>query len=109
MRLNNLKIHGLDTAPENNIFPNSTLTWQSTKEIDYLRFLINKNMSITDMGVTKMLGELQNQYSKQLDQQAIAAPRKRGRPKKVKDKGSSLTADMDPKDSMLAKLQFAII
>ena len=58
-RLNNFLLINVDTAPENNAFPESTLSWQSTKEYEYLKFLVNKNMSITDMGVSKMLGKLE--------------------------------------------------
>ena len=58
LRYNNFILHDIDTAPENCVFPKSLLDWKSTKELDYLKFLVNKKMSITNVGIDKMLGEL---------------------------------------------------
>ena len=57
-RFNNFLLYDIDTAPDLNVYPNSLLSWKSTREHDYLKFLVNKNMSITNMGISNMLEEL---------------------------------------------------
>ena len=47
-----------DEDPSMNMFPDSILEWDSTQDLNYLKFLTNKSMNITNKGVEKMLNEL---------------------------------------------------
>ena len=51
-----------DEDPAMNMFPNSILEWDSTQDLNYLKFLTNKSMNITDKGVEKMINELKKDY-----------------------------------------------
>ena len=71
-----------DEDPSMNMFPDSILEWDSTQDLNYLKFLTNKSMNITDKGVEKMLNELQKDYNERNKPVQPTGPRKRGRPKK---------------------------
>ena len=51
-----------DEDPSMNMFPDSILEWDSTQDLNYLKFLTNKSMNITNKGVEKMLSELQKVF-----------------------------------------------
>ena len=51
-----------DEDPNMNLFPDSLLEWDSTQDLNYVKFLTNKCMNITDIGVEKMVNDLQRDY-----------------------------------------------
>ena len=98
-----------DEDPSMNMFPDSILEWDSTQDLNYLKFLTNKSMNITDKGVEKMLNELQKEYEEKNKPVQPTGPRKRGRPKKQKaENRTKLTSKTNPENSLMAKLEFAM-
>ena len=75
-----------------------------------MKFLVSKSMNITNVGVEKMLRELQKEYDEIYQEPPVEVPRKRGRPKKKKAPPANFVkVETDPQKSMLAQLQFALV
>ena len=104
-RFNLYTLFNRDEDPSMNMFPDSILEWDSTQDLNYLKFLTNKSMNITDRGVEKMLMELQKDYEERNKVTQPAGPKKRGRPKKQKvENKTKLISKTNPENSLMAKL-----
>ena len=54
-----------------NIYPNSLLSWNSTQDLNYVKFMTNKNMCITRAGVDRMLKEMVEEFGAQQAPQPV--------------------------------------
>ena len=74
-----------DHPVNDNAYPKSLLSWKSTRDLDYLKFMVSKSMIITNTGIQSMLTNIHNQYQKMVDEYnnpEVPVKRGRGRPRK---------------------------